>query len=1018
MKKKISKILSVGLALAVLASLLVVAAPASAGTLSWSKETIPSTTNKVMEAQLINDIAVSPDGQTIYAVLAGNLTYKSTDAGVTWSALTTPTGAINMNKVAIAADSNDIIAIADGTTNKVFLSVNGGSTFSSLGVPSNVAGTAPMGAIYDVAISRVTSGTRYIAAVGTDNASSAVAAVCYFNYGATLPDWRDANDSTDWTDNLDNSATSARAIAFSPNFPSDRVMMVVTGNATHAYFQVASLSSKKWNDISGYSGLPKALDDATSIANASIAVDPAYLGADEATRRVYIGLETAGGTDVPGGIYRLTNTTLKDMKVGTGYAVKSIAINAAGDKIVAGDAAANKVWRCANPTATTPSVYSTTTNKRPGNDTSTTDVVVAWSGDNVVAATTGGTDGGFAVSRDDGKTFNDISLINGLTTTMNIQDIAVTADGSKVYFLADDGTSMSLFRKASAWERVFAWDPASSTTNWVIRTAPENFDVVYLADLTNDVIYYSSDAGQTKMTLRYTNSNMSDIVVESADIVYISTGSSVSKSTNAGFIWGSNKNTNLGGNVYTIKSVGEGQLVASGVNGYVSYSTDSGATFTKITKQVDSDFTNVNVAATGLADGDFIYAASNGIAADNVYRWKMGTSTSWSDIISGSQTANVTGLEIMDDVLFATIYDSTAGASYASRVLSASSATSSSVWSSKSASSTTNGAPVFNRTTKALKVASGPKLWAVDSSIALNRIFSFSDAVTTTSIAVAGPADDMILGVNRATGTADDVIFTWPRLSKATAYDLEIALDEGFTQKVRSETGIATSPSSAATVVFILGPNAAISSGTNSILNYMLGTTYYWRARSSTPVYSPWSTPRSFKVDQAVNFELTVPTAGASNVPAQPTFVWSPVQGAINYELMVAEDSTFAILDFSRSITGTIYKSEETLKHDTTYYWKVRGVFEPETLVGRTVVPGAGTDWVMGVFTTAAAPVEDTPVVIIEKEPAPPAEVKVIEVPVPQPQAIPSYLLWMIIGIGAILIIALIVLIVRTRRVA
>jgi len=31
-------------------------------------------------------------------------------------------------------------------------------------------------------------------------------------------------------------------------------------------------------------------------------------------------------------------------------------------------------------------------------------------------------------------------------------------------------------------------------------------------------------------------------------------------------------------------------------------------------------------------------------------------------------------------------------------------------------------------------------------------------------------------------------------------------------------------------------------------------------------------------------------------------------------------------------------------------------------------------------------------------------------------EAIPSYLLWIIIGIGAILVIALIVLVVRTRR--
>jgi len=44
MKKKFSRILGVGLTVALLASLMLVAAPASAATLKWTTETIPSST--------------------------------------------------------------------------------------------------------------------------------------------------------------------------------------------------------------------------------------------------------------------------------------------------------------------------------------------------------------------------------------------------------------------------------------------------------------------------------------------------------------------------------------------------------------------------------------------------------------------------------------------------------------------------------------------------------------------------------------------------------------------------------------------------------------------------------------------------------------------------------------------------------------------------------------------------------------------------------------------------------------
>jgi len=155
-------------------------------------------------------------------------------------------------------------------------------------------------------------------------------------------------------------------------------------------------------------------------------------------------------------------------------------------------------------------------------------------------------------------------------------------------------------------------------------------------------------------------------------------------------------------------------------------------------------------------------------------------------------------------------------------------------------------------------------------------------------------------------------------------------------------------------------------------------------------------------------------------------------------------------------LTSNVYGLGADLENNTTYFWRVRSVDGDKT-----------SEWVTSTFTTVAAPVEaaDTvvtvqpappapaPVVTVEPititppapapvtvtppqvtvEAPPPAEVTVepavvtvqapppavVNVSVPEQQpVVPTYLLWVIILVGAVLVISLIVLIVRTRRVA
>ncbi len=156
------------------------------------------------------------------------------------------------------------------------------------------------------------------------------------------------------------------------------------------------------------------------------------------------------------------------------------------------------------------------------------------------------------------------------------------------------------------------------------------------------------------------------------------------------------------------------------------------------------------------------------------------------------------------------------------------------------------------------------------------------------------------------------------------------------------------------------------------------------------------------------------PTLGKVDVPIDTTFTWGTVPGAVSYVFEIAEEigqiDKFYLKDAVGSSAVNAYKLLENLKYDTQYWWRVQAVN----------AVGAKSAWTVAFFTTAkepAAVVPPTPPVVIQQNP--PAEIT-LEIPAsPSPvQPIPSYLLWAVIGVGAVLVIAVIVLIVRTRRIS
>jgi len=158
---------------------------------------------------------------------------------------------------------------------------------------------------------------------------------------------------------------------------------------------------------------------------------------------------------------------------------------------------------------------------------------------------------------------------------------------------------------------------------------------------------------------------------------------------------------------------------------------------------------------------------------------------------------------------------------------------------------------------------------------------------------------------------------------------------------------------------------------------------------------------------------IAAPETGDDTVSLTPTLAWEAVPGADGYDFEFADNANFVapllvkmVGDANRLIV-TAYHYATKLPYSTAYYWRVRAVSAT-----------AESPWASGVFITKAEPVEPTPPIVVEEAPPVVIEQPDIIVTLPAETPITPAWIYVIIGVGAVLVIALLVLIVRTRRVA
>jgi hypothetical protein len=172
---------------------------------------------------------------------------------------------------------------------------------------------------------------------------------------------------------------------------------------------------------------------------------------------------------------------------------------------------------------------------------------------------------------------------------------------------------------------------------------------------------------------------------------------------------------------------------------------------------------------------------------------------------------------------------------------------------------------------------------------------------------------------------------------------------------------------------------------------------------------------------------ILAPEAGATDVDLSPTFSWSAVDDADGYYFELADNANFVAPlvrltgDLGRLIV-TAYHYAPELEYSSAYYWRVKAVSGTEE--AENLKEGS---WASSVIVTMDEPEEPEPPIVVEEVQPPdivieqtPAPViqPIVEVVTPPETPITPAWIYAIIGVGAVLVIALIVLVVRTRRVA
>ena len=387
----------------------------------------------------VSQIAASKYGSVVYALDAVNSKlYKSEHAGYGWKDISNSiTGTTPWNAFAIAPDNHNVVAIVTNAASEVYLSMDGGTSFS----PTELATKMSFGEkIKCISISPSYGNNNFEIAVGTST-NNGNGKIWINIIGTFTGTWKDiSTDTAGWTRASPAiSGVDVFAIKYSPSFASDGTLLAITSSgptsdkgATYLYMGIRDLTTNltTWNGLAGYPVEicePGADTPGTPLTYASIAIPIDFTSSATGQRNLYVcwtnhlpGDSFTGNDDV----YRLQDNVFYRLRVqpdficslahyGTFERGKLLAGAMKSSSIPQGETGV-QVYYARNPQSISPNWQRS--QKPP---TGMNNAQVAWSPDGDTAYCGTSTIGGasfdqsaFSRSTDNGITWNQIGLID------------------------------------------------------------------------------------------------------------------------------------------------------------------------------------------------------------------------------------------------------------------------------------------------------------------------------------------------------------------------------------------------------------------------------------------------------------------------------------------------------------------------------------------------------------------------------------------------------------------------------
>ncbi len=990
MKSKLKGVLGVALTLLLLLSLFAFAIPtatASSDVNEWSKFSYPDEGSEGdwfydPDIDYVGPIAMAINGDLYCAAYDGSdyHLFKSDDNGRAWSKtdyykdLSDDYPAGRIVDIACSSEDADIVYVADDSY--VYWTEDGGDTFDPVAAESwdALSVTDPITAL-DVGY---IDGEPYVfVSTGEGDYTGSVYFIEQMSYLAG------------WTD-MDTQAYGAYdvyAINVAPDFGDSHKIFAVITQVTQTQVIANTGTEGAWSQFGG--DLETATTDGTGlrINAASDVCFPDNFDNDE----LYVGVSGVG-TD--GSVYRLVKDIAHSYRLGDAIYDTDISLDVVSLDIT-GDVGATLLMAGAQDT--TDVFYSTDdgeswdgAGKAPSGSGPTYVLMASDFADSDTAwAATSGDEGAISYTIDGGDLWNQISLISTDIAIINCVSFYPNYESSEELFMAtSDGEvrgDTSLWRyDGEYWERV-AEEGVLGDDIDLVQVSPDIADTatLYIAETSTPTLYRSTNEGQSWKKLRcqpdsggnYTAFGGWMVIDDETVIVGGENDSGVGytyKTTNHGNrVWDDEKVDADAGFIVSFARSGDELLCGDDGTGAESesrvfISDDLGDSWDMVGEElVDADGNAVAgdtyvAFDSDYADNSYVYAA----AEDAICRFEVGESSDWADIENDAGLTTASGIVTADGCVY--VSDSADGAG---------------MWRSVNP---TDSSPLFEAVDEDfgldgsenlywLQTTGSHTLWALDN--------DDPTALWTYEDGLVGPVE----GGTAGTIKTDRFTLSWTGIDDADDYDLKVYSDEDFKTAYKLFSGLTGDDDP----IKVLTADDGVESGTE----------YWCKVRVGAPLVSKWSDVWSLTTlmgeAQWNPFKGPVneyPYPGASDVPLNPTFAWNAADWATGYEFVLADNDAFADPMVEKTLATTVYAYDGELGYSTTYYWKVRAVSDTGT-----------SNWATGVFTTIAEPVPPT-------TPPPP-------VTIPPVQEITPGWIYAIIGVGAVLVIAVIILIVTTRRV-